>query len=102
MITEAQFTQQIRDLAIITGWRFYHTWNSRNSAAGYPDITLCRGSRLIMVELQTDIGKVTKAQQDWLDALKATGIEVYCWRPRDFDGIVETLKVGSYMERGVI
>ena len=91
-MNEAQFTNQVRDLAILLNWRFYHTWKSIHSAAGYPDVTLCRGSRLIFAELKTDIGKVTKAQQDWLDALKATGIEVYCWRPRDFDGIVETLR----------
>jgi len=91
-MNEKQFAAQIRDLAIILNWRYYHTWNSLHSASGYPDVTLVRGSRLILAELKTDKGKVTPQQQGWLDALKETKAEVYLWRPADFDNILEILK----------
>jgi hypothetical protein len=91
-MTEKQFYSQIRDLAIITGWMIYHTWTSIHSAAGYPDITLVRGDRLVFAELKTDKGRVTPQQQAWIDALRKTKAEVYLWRPSYFDDIVEILR----------
>lgn len=81
-LSEKQFRQQILDLAHLLGWKCYFTWASLHSPAGYPDLCMVRLSRIIFVELKSESGKVTEAQQEWLDALAATGkVEVYLWRP---------------------
>ena len=91
-MNEKQFQQQVRDLSLIMGWQVYHTWNSIHSPAGFPDVCLVRESRLIFAELKTDSGKITPAQQGWLDSLKKTKAEVYIWRPVIFNEIVEILR----------
>jgi hypothetical protein len=44
-ITEKQFTGQVVQLARMLGWRVYHPWLSVHSAAGFPDLVLCRPPR---------------------------------------------------------
>lgn len=92
-VTEKQFTQQIADLARFLGYKYYHPWLSIHSPRGFPDICLVKGKRLIFAELKTDKGVLSPHQIEWLDALKETGkVEVYVWRPADFDGIAEILR----------
>jgi hypothetical protein len=96
-ITEKQFEAQVRQLAHLYGWLCYHTWRSIHSPAGFPDLVLVRadgrpgGNRLIFAELKTVRGKLTAAQQQWLEALRQTAAEVYVWRPDDWDSIVACL-----------
>ena len=70
----------------------YHTYDSRRSQAGYPDLTLVRRDRVIMAELKTEHGGVTVDQQRWVTALAATPIEVRIWRPSMWNEIVDFLK----------
>ena len=92
-ITERQFRQQVLDLAQILGWRAYFTWASVHSPAGFPDLVLVRLSRLLMVELKSEKGKLTETQKEWLESLEATGkVEVYVWKPCDWDALVEILR----------
>ena len=92
-ITEAEFAGQIKQLAATFGYSYHHTWISIRSPAGFPDCTLAKPGRLIFAELKSEIGKVSAKQQEWLDALTATGkAEVYLWRPSQFDEIAEILR----------
>ena len=97
-ITEKQFQAQVLKLAAYCGWTVYHTYNSRRSTSGYPDLSMVRrvsGSpkaRHVYAELKTQKGRVSKAQYEWLALLTAAGHEVYLWRPADFQQIVEVLK----------
>lgn len=92
-ITEKQFQQQVIDLARLCGFRVYHTWLSIRSAAGFPDLVLARPPRLIFAELKSDRGALTPAQHDWLTALRCcAGVEVYVWRPADWEQIVAVLQ----------
>ncbi len=91
-ITEKDFERQIKELAQVYHWHYYHTWTSIHSPAGFVDVVMCRGERLISAELKSEKGKLTKYQQEWLDALKLTGAEVYLWRPSDFNTIVEIMR----------
>ena len=86
MMTEKQFQAQVVELATLYGYRVYHTFNSRRSAPGFPDLVLARSGAVLFVELKTTTGKVSKAQAEWLDA---TGGE--CWRPTDWPHIEATL-----------
>lgn len=74
------------------GWLTYHPLDSRGSAAGFPDLTLVRGDELMFVEVKRETGKVSAAQQRWLDALRGAGVEVHVWRPSDQDTVLERLR----------
>jgi len=95
MITEKQFQAQLITLAKLCHWDLiYHPWLSIHSARGFFDLVLFReeDKRLIFAELKSEKGVLSKAQQEWLDALKVAGCEVYLWRPSDFEKVVEILK----------
>ena len=92
--TEKGFQSAVLQLAKIHGWLVYHTYNSRHSAKGFPDLTLVRAGRCIMAELKSATGKVTKDQAAWLAALGAVqGVEAALWRPGDWPIIATTLKI---------
>lgn len=102
-ISERDFLKQVIDLAHIFGWKIAHFrpaktehgWRTAVQAdgAGFPDIVMVRPPRLIFAELKSDKGKLTKTQAQWLWELrKVAGIEVYIWRPRKFDRIIERLQ----------
>lgn len=87
-LLEHAFQQQVEGLARVYGWRRYHTHDSRRSNAGFPDLVLVRGPELLFVELKTARGRVRREQLEWLEALRAVpGIEVYLWRPEDWDAL---------------
>jgi len=96
-ISEKAFFSQVEDLLKRFQWEFEHTFEqgvyARRTTKGFPDIVACRPPRLLFIELKSERGKVTEAQQEWLDALKATGkVEVYLWKPSQFEEIVEILR----------
>ena len=92
-ISEKQFESQVKDLAKIFGWKYYHTWRSFHSPAGFPDCVFVRQSRLIFAELKSRKGKLSPDQEAWLECLKATSkCEVYLWRPDDIEQITEVLR----------
>lgn len=102
-LTEAHFQTQVVQLATLYGWRGYHTHDSRRSQPGFPDLVLVRGPELIFAELKTDTGRVRPEQAEWLAALRQVrdavedavldrvlrtevpSVDVYLWRPADFD-----------------
>ena len=90
MISEKRLQGAIQQAARLTGWMYYHTHRSDRSPPGFPDCVLVRGNRLIFAELKSAKGRLTPPQKGWLEALKATGAEVYVWRPSDWlDGTVD-------------
>jgi hypothetical protein len=91
---ETDFQEQVSHLARLEGWSVYSVPDSRRvSLAGYPDMTMWRGSRLIFAELKTEKGRLSPAQIDVLAELRQIPCaEVYVWRPSMFDGIVEILR----------
>jgi len=91
--TEKEFQAQVLHLAKLTGWRCYHTHDSRRSAPGFPDLALCRPPVIVFAELKTDTGKARPEQRDWLAALGGCeSVEAALWRPSDWREIEEVLK----------
>src|SRR5262245_24961786 len=92
-ITEAQWTNLLLDLAAWWGWRAYHTYDSRKSAPGFPDLALVRPPRLIFAELKVGRGRLSADQQRWLrDLLRCGGnVEMYVWRPQDWVTVLQKL-----------
>lgn len=82
---------EVRRLAKIHGWLCYHTYNSRRSEEGFPDVVLVREA-VIFAELKSRTGKPSHAQHIWLRMLERTGtVEVYLWRPQDLPQITARL-----------
>ena len=97
-ILEDAFQAQIVKLAELTGWKVYHTHDSRRSQEGFPDLILVRLSRMISAELKTRKETTTVEQQKWLYAFIGIGeyVEVALWRPdappkaEHWHGLIET------------
>jgi hypothetical protein len=54
---------------------------------------MVRGDRLIFAELKRENGKPSIEQTHWLQILATIpSIEVYLWKPQDWDEIVKVLK----------
>ena len=93
-LSEKLFMGRVIAGANALGYLVYHTHDSRRSTAGWPDLVLChpKSHRLLIVEVKTDAGKVSVAQQMWLDALILAGVEALVLRPADWDTFWETLR----------
>lgn len=86
------------------GWRVAHFrpaktakgWRTavQGDGKGFPDLIAVKGRRCIVAELKSEAGDVTPEQQRWLDDFKASGHEVFVWRPMDWleDRIMDVLR----------
>lgn len=91
---EAEFQQQILDLARTLGWRCYHTWSSRHSEGGFSDIIAIRGPTLLALEIKGAGAKEPPPEQvAWIGAFKQVRYVfadfVY---PKDFPDLADTLQ----------
>lgn len=91
VMTEGQFLDKTVLYAETCQWLVYHTYDSRRSAEGFPDLVLCRGERLVFAELKSAKGRLTRAQIEWRVALLNAKAEYYLWRPSDWPQIETTL-----------
>lgn len=92
-VSEKAFQGAVLDIARVLGYRSYHTYDSRRSAPGLPDLLLVRPPRVIFSELKTQHGRVTAAQEQWLALLRdCPGVECYTWRPSDLEAIADILR----------
>lgn len=92
-VTEKRFMASVIKFAKVNKWRFYHVFDSRRSVAGWPDLVLLRGDRMVVAELKVGGKKPTAAQLEWLDAFQEVkgNVEVYLWRPEDWPVIESVL-----------
>jgi len=102
-IAERDWLSQVLDLAHLYGWVVAHfrpgmnrrgSWSTpvQGDGVGFPDLVLLRPPELIVAELKTNRGKVTREQAVWIDSFSACGIESYVWRPAQFDQISARLR----------
>jgi hypothetical protein len=89
---EADAQQTIVELAQWRRWRVYHTFDSRRSQSGFPDLTLAR-DRVIFAELKRVGERPRSVQVEWLDDLAKAGAEVYVWTLDDLH------EIGRILER---
>jgi hypothetical protein len=98
--SEREFQREVIKIAKSLGWYIYHALpgQGRNKhltlfigKRGFPDLVLCRPPRLLFVELKSGTGKLSTDQQEWLEALRACGVEVYVWRPSDLEQVTAIL-----------
>jgi len=93
LMNETQLQEAIRQAASLQGWKCYHTYDSRRSNPGFPDLILVGHGKLIFWEAKSAKGTVSPEQQQWLDALSTVTapplVEVI--RPADLDRCLEVL-----------
>ncbi len=90
--SEKEFQARVVKLAKERGWKVYHTFDSRCSEAGFPDLILLRSTRQIVAELKVGKNKMTKEQIEWLGAFGIARAEAYLWTPSCWSDIVKTLE----------
>jgi hypothetical protein len=96
--TERQFERAVVELAELQGWLVYHTYDSRRSNPGFPDLVMVRNGALLFVELKSEKGRTSSAQEQWISALDEVAgwptdaVEVYIWRPSMWGEIEEILR----------
>lgn len=91
-MTEKVWQREVVRVAREYGWRIYHTLHSVGATPGFPDLVLAH-ERLgvLFVELKSEKGKTTMAQDDWLATLRAGGARAEVWRPADAEHAWRTL-----------
>lgn len=104
-VTEAEFQQQVVELATICGWTALHVrrsigrrggkqaYQTTTSIKGWVDLLLWRPGQIIAVELKREKGRLTDEQRECLSGLAAAGVPVYVWRPSDFEELARVLAV---------
>jgi len=93
-ITEAQFERQVKQLAYLFGWLYYHTWRSIHSPSGFPDCVMVNTElqRTIFAELKNETSQPSPEQYEWLVTLTEAGNEAYLWRPHQIEEIASILR----------
>lgn len=98
---EGKFQTKVINLAHANGWLVHHVAPARvngrmmtairDADAGFPDLVLAKGGRLLIRELKTDTTYPNPAQRMWGDMLVSSGTDYRVWRPRDWADIEATL-----------
>lgn len=92
VVTEAAWQKTVRQAAAMLNWRCYHTRFSFRSDPGFPDLICVKYHRVLALELKSERGRVTAAQQEWIDALAAVpGVTAMVARPSDWPAIERAL-----------
>lgn len=96
-MSEKDWQATVVDAAVTFGWAVYHTFDSRHSNAGFPDLVLLRRDRLIFTELKREAGKLDLPQEAWARGLGEVAdanptVEYHTWRPSDWDDVLEVLR----------
>jgi len=91
---ESALQRSIIDEAKLRGWKVAHFYDSRRSdSKGWPDLALCRGGVLLVVELKQEGRYPTADQREWLAALaQVTVVKTAVWRPHDREAFEEALQ----------
>jgi hypothetical protein len=92
-ISEKEFQARVIELARSYGWEhIYHTFDSRRSEAGFPDLLLLRGEEIVVLELKVPPNKATAKQRAWLKAFERAHVGAHLIYPDQWQLLVEGLK----------
>jgi hypothetical protein len=90
---EKSFQRRVVKLAQLYGWVAWHTLDSTGTRAGELDLRLVRPPRVIFAELKSQHGRVRLEQAQTIALLEhCPGVEVFCWRPSDWEELVKVLR----------
>lgn len=98
-ITEKVFQTRVLDLARLYRLAVYHTYDSRRSNPGFPDLVVVGHHQVLYAELKTETGRMSPHQILWQRRLQAAGCEYHLWRPSDYDTIHDRFKAMAHPHR---
>ena len=102
--SEREFQAQLIKVVEMLGGLVYHTYDSRRSARGYPDLTIVLKNgparRVIWAELKAGKKQPTDSQWIWLRGLPDH--QAYLWRPDDWDDAVRIIQYGHRVSAGMV
>jgi hypothetical protein len=84
-VKETHLQGAVIDMCRLFGVAWYHTYSSRRSVPGWPDLALCGSSGFMLRELKSASGRLTSEQEHWGLMLRAAGISWDVWRPDDLE-----------------
>jgi hypothetical protein len=96
LMTEAQFTDAVIDLAKYRGWMVCHFRPARTVKGwrtpvqgdkGFPDLVLARQGQVLFVELKIGTNNLRPDQARWADQLGT----LLVWRPADLRDVIPGL-----------
>jgi hypothetical protein len=82
-MTERELDGQVRLIARDLGLLVYHTFDSRRSAAGFPDLVCAGRNGILFRELKANGGHISPAQKEWGLMLTRAGADYNVWWPTD-------------------
>lgn len=93
-IPESSWQVTVMEILAENGYLVYHDntqWRNkfgqlaRANTPGMPDIVAVRMDPpdFFFAELKKELGKLSEDQIRWIEAIRATGIPCYVWRPSD-------------------
>ena len=93
-LSEKQYQQQIIDFARLNSWLVYHTFDSRHSEGGFPDIIAIRGATLLALEIKGAKAKEPPPDQvAWIGAFQQVRfVHADFVYPRHWEQVAETLQ----------
>lgn len=95
-ISEQDFARAVTDLAAQMGYHHMHVrrtvgrgrrWVTGTSISGWPDYAFWRPGRFFLAELKSETGTLSYDQQNVMRSLRQAGVDVYIWRPSDWNDI---------------
>lgn len=101
-VRESAFMRAVVRTAEAHKWAVYHTYDSRRSVPGYPDLVLLRGRLQIVAELKRSAKeKPTAEQLAWLARYRAAGVPAFVWTPEAWADLERVLKFGPRLGEGL-
>jgi hypothetical protein len=93
-VTEADLQRTVTDALKLQGFLTYHTFDSRRSAEGFPDVVAIHPGRGVgwALELKGPRGKPTDEQWTWIDAFAKAGFFARVLWPVDLNVWLDELK----------
>lgn len=90
-MSERQLQDLVVQAAKYLGYLVYHTYDSRRSAPGFPDLVMVHpAGGMLWRELKATKGRLTPEQEQWLTTLNAAGQDAGVWRPADWaSGLIQ-------------
>ena len=88
---EALLTRSVRSLLNTVGIFHWKVWQGMGSAPGVPDIIGIHKGRMIAIELKAPKGKLSDAQQQFIDRINEAGGLAFC--ARTLDDVIEGLGI---------
>jgi len=85
-MSEAELQRLVEELCDRLGLHHYHTFDSRRSDPGWPDLVIA-GTALLFRELKSRDGVLTPAQRRWGSRIERTGGDWAVWRPVDWQNM---------------